>query len=227
MSCHLWPEQAPIQHDLSSKTIGFCSLTALAPSNATENCKTFFTTNLPISALTSCESFGAAPAPVQSEGDVNLPLPARLQTEALHLFGPAPHCCHCGIHTTGPYFNERKLLNRTIDLAMDISKMFDIISHCLLIEMILWDLPLRPEGDLPLATAPFAFPPVQWEESQGIYILPVLLNPFSPTIPSLTLTWHPMPMTSWCWPLLPALSKLRRRQTRLWISQWNGLIGSN
>ena len=87
-------------------------------------------------ALPGSEDIGAAPPPVHRESTMCTPIPARLQTEALH---------HAPLRSSSvlpisarvvPGFNQRKPPSRTITIAVDISKAYDTVSHRLLIEMI-------------------------------------------------------------------------------------------
>ena len=50
-----------------------------------------------LTALPCSEDIGAAPPPVHRGGTWYTPLPAWLQTEALHHVGPAPHFCEGGL----------------------------------------------------------------------------------------------------------------------------------
>ena len=82
-----------------------------------------------LTALPGSEDIGAAPPLIHRGGTGYTPLPAWLQTEALHRLGPAPNFCY----RVDSGFNQRKPPGR---IVVDNSKALDTVFHRLLIEMI-------------------------------------------------------------------------------------------
>ena len=165
-----------------------------------------------LAALFGSEDPRAAIPPDHCEGPGYTILPSQLQTEALDPLGLAPISARV---VSG--FNQRKSPSRTIFIAVDIWKAFETVSHRLFIEII-----YRPDSDttwlcglwhtsatgrLRVFTSSPIYLPTRC--GRGFhknlpYPLPFLTTTLCRISPSLTQTWHPMPMTSHCWPLLPA-----------------------